>query len=665
MNQATTSGGNRPNHVLAIEGNHTKWNNRNQARGRAFALGVAEAPQDPNVVTGTFSLNDHFATVLFDSGTDLFAPDLAKYRFFRIDLIPGVMPVAKSPYHLALRKCKNCQTNLRSSKIKVSYDPVLHLGELQCCLLRRNMLQGSQYFSKIDLRSGYHQLRVRKEDIPKTAFRMRHGHFEFTVMPFGLTNDPASKEEHEIHLKWILELLEKEKLFRKFSKCEFWLQEVCFLGHVVNSKDKKFEWGDEQENAFQTLKDMLCDASILALPEGTDDFVVYCDASNQGFGCVLMQRNKVIAYASRQLKIHEKNYTTHDLELGAVVFSLKMWRRYLYRTKSVIYTDHKNLQYIFDQKELNMRQRRWIELFSYYDCKIRYNPSKANVVADALSRKELMKPRRVRALSMTIHSSIKARILEAHHESSKDVNTLAEMLRGLDKQFERKEDGGLYFVERIWSFHIEVLAIAIEIIRNATRYEYCLPSSDRRSEYHSSVKCASFEALYGRKCRTPRAWAEVGESKLIGPEIVQETIDKIVQIKERLKTARDRQKSYTDNWRKPLEFSIGPFEIVERVALVAYQLRLPQELIGIHDAFHVSNLKKFLADVNLHVPLEEIKIDKGLRFVEEPIEVMDRDVQKLKQSKICKSLLELPRTRIYLGTRGRDKVQVSATIREC
>nr|GEX26736.1 putative reverse transcriptase domain-containing protein [Tanacetum cinerariifolium] len=360
-----------------------------------------------------------------------------------------------------------------------------------------DQLQGSQYFSKIDLRFGYHQLRVREEDIPKTKFRTRYGHFEFTVMPFGLTNAPAvfmdlmnhvcrpyldkfvivfiddiliylkSKEEHEVHLKLILELLKKEKLIGKFLKCEFWLQEVQFLVHVLNSKgihvgpnkikavknwkhpktpteirsflglaryyrrfivsflkimkpltlltqkNKKFEWCDEQENAFQTLKDMLYDASILALLEGVDDFVVYYDASNQGFGCVLMQRNKVIAYTSRQLKIHEKNYTTHDLELGAVVFSLKMWRHYLYGTKSVIYTDRKSLRHIFDQNKLNMRQRRWIELFSDYDCEIRYHPGKANVVADALSRKERAKSRRVRSMSRTNHSSIKAKILEA------------------------------------------------------------------------------------------------------------------------------------------------------------------------------------------------------------------------------------------------------------
>nr|GEY37171.1 putative reverse transcriptase domain-containing protein [Tanacetum cinerariifolium] len=219
---------------------------------------------------------------------------------------------------------------------------------------------------------------------------------------------------------------------------------------LLTQKNKKFEWGDEQENAFQTLKDMLCDALILALLEGVDDFVVYCDASNQGFGCVLIQRNKVIAYTSRQLKIYEKNYTTYDLELGAVVFALKMWRHYLYGTKSVIYTDHKSLQHIFHQKELNMRQRRWIELFNDYDCEIRYHLGKANVVADALSRKEQAKPRRVRVLSMTIYSSIKDKILEAQSKASKNTSTPTKMLKGLDKQLERKEDGELYLAERIW-----------------------------------------------------------------------------------------------------------------------------------------------------------------------------------------------------------------------
>nr|GEZ10263.1 putative reverse transcriptase domain-containing protein [Tanacetum cinerariifolium] len=591
-----------------------------------------------------------------------------------------------------------------------------------------DQLQGSRYLSKIDLRSGYHQLRVREEDIHRTVFRMRYGHFEFTVMPFGLTNAPVvfmdlmnrvcrpyldnfvivfiddiliyskSTEEHEVHLKLILELLKKEKLFWKFSKCEFWLQEVHFLSHVANSegrhvdpnkieavkkvgnprrpqprsKNKKFEWGDEQENAFQTLKDMLCDALILALPEGADDFLVYYDASNQGFGCVLMQRNKLIAYTSRQLKIHEKNYTTHDLELGAV--------------------------------ELNMRQRQWIELFSDYDCEIRYHPGKANVVADALSRKERAKPRRVRAISMTIHSSIKAKILEAQ-TVREDYKTekLARLYineiiarHGVPVSIISNHDS--YFTSRFWKSLQKALGTRLDL---STAYHFETDGQSERTiqtledmlracsmdfgenwdthlplvefsynnNYHSSIKCAPFEALY-------------------------ETTRKIVQIKERLKVARDRQKSYADKRRKPLEFSVsdkvvlkvlprkgvvrfgkrsklspryvGSFEIVERISPVAYRLHLPQELIGVHDTFYVSNLKKCLADVNLHVPLDEVNVDDKLHFVEEPIEILDREVKKLKKMDFdCKGSLELPtRTRIYLGTRRRDEAQVSAFVRK-
>ncbi|GJW91037.1 putative reverse transcriptase domain-containing protein [Tanacetum coccineum] len=191
---------------------------------------------------------------------------------------------------------------------------------------------------------------------------------------------------------------------------------------MLTQKNKTYVWGDEQDEAFRILKEKLCNAPVLALPDGPDDFVVYCDASKQGFGSVLMQRGKVIAYASRQLKKHEKNYTTHDLELGAVVFALKIWRHYLYGTKSVIYTDHKSLQYIFDQKDLNMRQMRWIELLSDYECEIKYHPGKENVVADALTQ----------------------------GEAFKDLKALAEWLRGLEKHFERRDDGGISFFGRIW-----------------------------------------------------------------------------------------------------------------------------------------------------------------------------------------------------------------------
>ncbi|GKB35460.1 putative reverse transcriptase domain-containing protein [Tanacetum coccineum] len=271
-----------------------------------------------------------------------------------------------------------------------------------------DQLQGSRVYFKIDMRFGYHQLRVCEEDILRTAFRTRYGHYEFQVMPFGLTNVPAvfmdlmnrgckpyldkfvivfindiliyskSRKEHEGHLKLTLRLLKEEELYAKFSKCDFWLskdwaspktpieirQLLGLAGYYrrfiqaflkiarpmtkLTQKSVKFDWGEKAEAVFQLLKQKLCSALILALPEGSENFVVYCNASHKGLGVVLMQKDKVIAYASRQLKVHEKNYSTHDLELGAVVFALNMWRHYLYGTKCVVFTDHKSLQHILD-----------------------------------------------------------------------------------------------------------------------------------------------------------------------------------------------------------------------------------------------------------------------------------------------------------------------------
>ncbi|GJR30419.1 putative reverse transcriptase domain-containing protein [Tanacetum coccineum] len=218
----------------------------------------------------------------------------------------------------------------------------------------------------------------------------------------------------------------------------------------LTQKSVTFEWGENEEATFQLFKQKLCNAPILALPEGSENFVVYCDASHKGLGAHLMQKEKVIAYASRQLKIHEKNYTTLDLELGAVVFALKMWKHYLYGTKCVVFTDHKSLQHILDQKELNMRQSRWLELLSDYDCEIRYHPRKANVVANALSRKERVKPLRVRALMMTIDLNLSSQILNAQTEALKGENYKIEDLFGMIKKLEPRADRTLCLKNRSW-----------------------------------------------------------------------------------------------------------------------------------------------------------------------------------------------------------------------
>ncbi|GJT23155.1 putative reverse transcriptase domain-containing protein [Tanacetum coccineum] len=504
-----------------------------EVRSRAYAIKDAE-PKGPNVVTGTFLLNNRYASILFDSGSDKsfvntrfsslldikpikiedsYEVELAGGRIvsmniilkcctlslvnhiYEIDLIPielgtfdviigmdwlvkhdaiivcskkvvripygnktlivegdkglsrlkaiscikarkyierGAAPVARAPYRLAPSKMK---------ELSVQFQELLEKGFIPPSSSTWGApLQGSSMYSKIDMRSGYHQLRIKEEDISITAFRTRYGHFEFQVMPFGLTNAPAvfidlmnrvckpyldkfvivfiddilvyskDEEEHGKHLKIILELLKKERLYSKFSKCNFWLDSVQFLGYVIDRRGVHVDpvkieviksWDapttPTEVRQFLGLAGYYRSAPILALLEGTEDFMVYCDASLKGYGAVLMQREKVIAYASRQLKVHKENYTTHDLELGAIIFALRLWRHYLYGIKCVVFTDHKSLRYILNQKEFNLRQRRWIELLSDYDCEIRYHPGKANVVLTAIKSERNDKPLRVRA----------------------------------------------------------------------------------------------------------------------------------------------------------------------------------------------------------------------------------------------------------------------------
>ena len=209
----------------------------------------------------------------------------------------------------------------------------------------------------------------------------------------------------------------------------------------LTKKSVKFDWCEAQVEAFQILKEKLCSAPVLSLPNGSEGFVVYSDASKLGLGCVLMQNGKVIAYASRQLKEHERNYPTHDMELAAVVFALKIWRHYLYGVKCQIFTDHKSLKYLFDQKDLNMRQRRWIELINDYDCEILYHPGKANVVADALSRKERLETSKVVMYRVEATADILDEIKEMQTEALKADQLKSERMKRLTSTLEEDVRG--------------------------------------------------------------------------------------------------------------------------------------------------------------------------------------------------------------------------------
>ncbi|GKA69143.1 putative reverse transcriptase domain-containing protein [Tanacetum coccineum] len=813
--------------------------------GNAEKKGNASRDPNSNVVTGTFLLNNRYASILFDTGADrifistMFSSliDIAPTPLensYDVELADGkivgvntimrgctlnflnhpfnidLMPVELGNFNVIigmdwLRRCHAvivCDEKL----VRVPYgnETLIFRGNesndgresrltiISCSKAQEYMAKGCQIFLA--------QISAKKEEDKSKGKQLKDidlipGTAPVARAPYRLA--PSEMKELSEQLQelsdknfirpssspWGAPVLFVKKKDGSFRMCidyrlaGYYQRFIEGFSKIAKSMTKltqkgiKFDWGEKEENTFQLIKQKLCSAPILALPEGSEDSMVYCDASHKGLGVVLMQREKVIAYASRQLKTHEKNYTTHDLELGSVVFSLKIWRHYLYGTKSTVFTDHKSLQYILDQKELNMRQRRWLELLSDYDCDIRYHPGKANVVADALSHKERIEPLRVRALVMTIGLDLPKQILKAQIEAVKLENLEKEDVGGMirsdipKEKLEPRANGVLCLNDRSWlpcygdlrsvimheshkskysihpgsnkmyqymkklywwpnmkadiatyvskcltcakvkaeqqrpsgllvqpvipewkwdnitmifiaklpmsSYGFDTIWIILESsgYRSETAYH---PETDGQSErtiqtledmlracvidfgkgwvkhlplaefsynnsYHASIKAAPYEALYGQKFQSPMCWADVGKAQLIGPEMIQETTKKIVLIKHRIQATQDRQKSYADLKRKLIEFEVRDrvmLKVLAKVGKVAYRLELPQELSRVHHTLHVSNLKKCYADEPLVMPLEGIHIDDKLQFVEEPVEIMEREIKQLQRCRI-------------------------------
>ncbi|GKE15895.1 putative reverse transcriptase domain-containing protein, partial [Tanacetum coccineum] len=609
-----------------------------------------------------------------------------------------------------------------------------------------DQLQGSNVYSKIDLRLGYHQLRVREEDIPKMAFKTRYGHYEFQVMPFGLTNVPTifmdlmnrvckpyldkfvivfiddiliysrNKKEHEEHLKAILESLKKEDLYAKFSK----------FNDQAYSEGVKFDWGDKEEAAFQLIKQKLCSAPILALPEGSKDFVVYCDASHKRLGvggggrCLksCKERNKPLRVRvlvmtiglnlpkqilEAQIKA-QKPENIKNKDVGGMIrkdipkeklepradrtlcLNGRSWLPCYGDLRIVImHKSHKSKYSIhpgFDKMYQDMKKLYWwpnmkADIATYVSkcltcAKVKAEHQRPSgydtiwVIVDRLTKSAIFVPMRETDPMEKLEIMYLKEVVTRHAIlvsiiCDRDPRFASNFLRSLQKALGTNLDMSTAYHLQTDGQSERTIQTLDDMLR-ACVIDFGKVEFSYNNSYHASIKAAPFGALYDQKCRSPVCWAEVREVQLTCPEIVQETTEKVIQIKQRIQAARDRQKSYTDLKRKPMEFQVGdrvmlkvlswkgvvhfgkrgklnpryvrPFKVLAKVGAVAYKLELPQELSKVHSTCHVSNLKKCYSDEPLAILLDGLHIDDKLRLVEEPVEIIDREVKRSKQSHI-------------------------------
>nr|GEY50077.1 putative reverse transcriptase domain-containing protein [Tanacetum cinerariifolium] len=668
---------------------------------------------------------------------DLPGLPLPRQVVFEIKLVPGAAPVARAPYRLAPSELKELAKQLQELSDKGFIRPSSSPWGAPMLFVKKKdeSFAWSSVYSKIDLRSGYHHLHVREKDIPITAFRTRYGHYEFQVMPFGLTNAPAV----------FMDLMNREKLYAKFSKCEFWLDSMKFLGHVINSQGVHVDPAKvETIKSWTALKSPTEVKQFLGLAgyygrfieEGSEDFFVYCDASLKGYGAVLMQREK--EGEEKPLRVRSLVLTDHkDLMqqiLEVQVESLKegnVQKEDLGRMQKdlIMHESHKSKYSIHPRSTQMYQYLRKLYWWSNIKADIATYASQcltcAKVKAEHLKPSGLLQQPEIpewkwenvtmdfvtrlpRTLSGydSIWVIVDQLTKSAYFLPKKKTDSIEKLAELYLKEIVCKHgvpvsvisDRDSLFTSRFWVSLQKALGTQLDL---STAYH---PETDGQSErtiqtledmlqacvidfrsswdkhmplvkfsynnsYHASIKAASFEALYRRKCRSPIFCMRLGKAsslarncQLTGPELVRETTEKIVQIKNRLLTAMSRQKSYADLKRRLTEFEvgdkvmlkvspwrgvirfgkrgklnprfIGPFKVIERIRPVAYKLELPDKLRGIHDTFHVSNLKRCFVNDDVVIPLDEVQLDDKLHFVEEPVEIMDREVKRLKQSRI-------------------------------
>ncbi|GJZ64857.1 putative reverse transcriptase domain-containing protein [Tanacetum coccineum] len=526
---------------------------------------------------------------------------------FRIDLVSGAAPVAHAPYILAPSEMRELLVQLQELPEKgfIHYRELNKLTVKNCYPLLRiddlfEQLQGSSVYSKIDLRSGYHQLCIKEEDIPITAFRTWYGHFEFQVMPFGLTNAPA------VFMDLMCDI--HDLISDNGKEWRIACNATSILLTKLTKKDKKCEWGKEEE-AFQTLKQKLCSAPILALPEGTKDFVVYCDASLKGYGAVLMNHVWFPRFGGlRDLVMHESHKSKYSIHPGS----------------DKMYQDLKPLYWW-----PNMKADIATYVSKCLTC-VKVKAEHQKPMPSGMIRNLVIVDRPIKSYSLP-YSMKKKDVGETHALTEGDSESVGGGETNLDMStaYHSQTDGQS---ERTIQTLEDMLRACVIDFGSSWDRHLPLVEFSYNNSYHASIKAAPYEALYGRKCRSPVCWSEVGDSQLTGPELIHDTTEKIVQIffKNRLLTAHSRQKSYLDRRVKLLEFEVGDW-YAQGITMEwhSYTLELPEESKGIHSMFHILNLKKCLAEGDIVVPMDEIQLDDKFHMIEEPVEVIDREVKHL------------------------------------